>query len=104
MCVCVLACRREELEEQIRKAKSVSGQEVAASASELGALQKEHDDFRLTAAAARERMYSQLVSSIDMLTLHKETIEGQLAGLKKHTAGKMDALQAALRQDAVEIA
>ena len=76
----------------------------AGSSAERTALQKEYDEFKITAAASRERMYSQLVSSIDMLTLHKETIEGQLAGLKKHTAGKMDALQAALRQDAVEIA
>ena len=86
----------ERLEEMIRKAKSANGQEVTASSNELQSLQKEFDDFTSHAAAARERMYSQLVSSIDMLTLHKENIENQLAGLKKHCSAKMDQLQTAI--------
>lgn len=94
----------ERLEEQIKRAKSVNGQEVAASAADLSTLQKEYDDFKAHAAAGRERMYSQLVSSIDMLTLHKENIENQLLGLKKHCGAKMDSLNQSLRDEAVEVA
>ena len=48
------------------------------SSAERIALQKEYNEFKSTAAASRERMYSQLVSSIDMLTLHKENVEAQV--------------------------
>ena len=82
----------EALEEQIRKAKCFNDHEIAVSSAELGVLRKEHDNFKATAVASRERMYSQLVSSIDMLTLHKENIEHQLARLKKHCTVKMDVL------------
>ena len=94
----------EALEEQIRKAKSVNGKEVADSSAELTALQKEYDEFKSSSAAARERMYSQLISTMDMLTLHKENMENQLLGLKKHCAGKMDALNQALSAEAIELA
>ena len=94
----------EALEEKLRRAKSVNGQEVAASSAELTGLQKEHDEFKVTAAAARERMYSQLVSSIDMLTLHKEDVENQLDGLKKYCKEKEEALAPLLDEGAVELA
>ena len=76
----------------------------AGSSAERTALQKEYDEFKITAAASRERMYSQLVSSIDMLTLHKENVEAQLAGLRKHCTGKIDSLFTSLNETAVELA
>lgn len=94
----------EKLEDQIRKAKSHNGQEVAQSASELSALQKEYDDFTAHAAASRERMYNLLISSLDMLSLHKENVETQLRGLKTHCEAKRDALMVAIRSEAVELA
>ena len=94
----------EALEEQMAKAKSATGANVAASEAELAALQKEYDEWSTSAAATRERIYNQLVSSIDMLTLHKEDVENQLAGLKKYCDDKCEALAPLLDEGAVELA
>lgn len=51
----------EELEERLLRARSSSGQSVAASAAELSTLQKEHTEFLETGAMTRERMINQLV-------------------------------------------
>ena len=95
----------ESLEEQMVVARSVTGQKVTDSAAELAALQKEYDEFSAQAGATRDRIYNQLVSALDMLALHKETVEKQLAGLKQHCAAKMDALAPLLDEEsAVELA
>lgn len=77
--------------------------QVATSQSELAALQKELDDFTEEAAKTRERMYAHLVSSLDMLTLHKETVEKQLASLKQHAASKLDLLRPLLVDEIVDL-
>ena len=58
--------------------------------------------FKLVSGQTREKIYSQLVSSLDMLTLHKETLETQLLSLKKHVATKMDTLSPLL-DDTIEV-
>ena len=73
-------------------------------AAELVALQREYDEWSTSAAATRERIYNQLVSSIDMLTLHKEDVENQLDGLKKYCKEKEEALAPLLDEGAVELA
>ena len=57
---------------QIRLGRSVTGQSVATSTAELASVQASLDETTETAARTREKVYSQLVSSLDMLTLHKE--------------------------------
>ena len=99
-------CRTEteELEERMRQAREDSGQSAIASHAELTNLQKDLDEFNATSALARERMYSQLVSCLDMLTLHKENLETQLGGLKKHCAAKSESLAPLLGDGTIEIA
>ena len=91
----------ERLEEQIKRAKSVNGQDFAQSSAELTALQKEYDEFTTNSAHARERMYEQLTSELDLLAQHKEMIENELGGLKRHISVKIDALGG---DEAVELA
>lgn len=87
-----MKAQTEELEEQIRLGRSVTGQSVATSTAELASVQASLDETTETAARTREKVYSQLVSSLDMLTLHKETVETALKGLKEHCAAKMEQL------------
>ena len=101
-----LADRKAEtdrLEESLQSAKSANGQSVVASQSELAALQKELDEFTEDAAKKREKMYLHLVSSLDMLALHKENVEKQLASLKQHCAAKMEMLQPLLVDEVVDL-
>ena len=65
-----------------------------ASTSELASLRKEYDDFLAHSKLARERMHNHLVSELDVLTVHKEGIEQQLAELNEHLHKKMLDLQA----------
>ena len=51
----------------------------------------------------REKMYLHLVSSLDMLALHKENVEKQLASLKQHCAAKMEMLQPLLVDEVVDL-
>jgi len=89
----------EQLEEKLHAARSTAGQDVVASQSEVSALRKELDEFNQEAAKQRERMYSILNSSLDMLLLHKENVENQLRSLKQHVAAKKDALVPLLHDD-----
>lgn len=88
----------EALEEQIVRRRADTGQTVAASQSELKALQKELDEFNETAKRTREKIYSQLNSSLDMLLMHKDEVEKSLTSLKEHCAAKMDVLDSHLEQ------
>ena len=82
----------ESLAEQMSAARNAAGTSLVASQSELGALQKELDEFSAASALTRDRMYNQLVSALDMLMLHKEHIDNQLKSLKTHCASKMEML------------
>jgi SMC interacting uncharacterized protein involved in chromosome segregation len=92
----------EALEEQIIHAKNNAGANVAAANAEREALEKELAEFKAEAGQTRERIYAQLVSSLDMLTLHKEQVETQLAGLRAHNEDKINSL-APLLDDTVEL-
>ena len=93
----------EELEEQLSRSKTAAGQSVKDSDVEVARLQKELDEFALETKKRRETMYAQLVSSIDMLFVHKDNVEKQLASLEAHCASKKEMLQPLLVDEPVDL-
>lgn len=89
----------EVLHEQILAARSASGNSLLHSQSELACLQKEYDTYVAYSQHAREKMYNQLVSALDLLTIHKEHMEKQLESLHSHLAAKAQQLQPLLAAD-----
>ena len=54
--------------------------------SEIRKCRRELDEFNQEAAKRKEKMYSILNSSLDMLLLHKSNVDKQLDSLKQHIA------------------
>jgi len=84
----------EQLREKMIAARSSSGTSMLQAQGELATLRKEHDDFLATAKHERERMHNHLVSELDVLTVHKEGVEQQLAELNEYLNKKLADLQA----------
>jgi|TARA_B100000513_G_scaffold44013_1_gene16645 kinetochore protein NDC80 len=83
----------EVLHEQILAVRSSSGNSLLHSQSERATLQKEYDSYVAYSQHAREKMYNQLVSALDLLTIHKEHMEKQLESLHSHLGAKAQQLE-----------
>ena len=81
------------LHEQILAVRSSSGNSLLHSQSERATLQKEYDSYVAYSQHAREKMYNQLVSALDLLTIHKEHMEKQLESLHSHLGAKAQQLE-----------
>lgn len=88
----------EGIREKIHRSRAAKGQSVAQSQAELLALQKTYEEFLSNSQHTREKMYNQLVSSLDLLTMHKDNVESQMRRLKDHIGAKVDQLGPLLAQ------